>query len=85
MHGLALIYVLREITSIKEFKIIQETKDTTRVLLIVENNFTKENKTEIVEGFKARLGEHVEVIIECVEKIPAEKSGKFRYVVSHAI
>lgn len=85
MHGLALIYVLREITSISEFKIVQETKDTTRIYLVVDSVFTNDDKLSITNGFKARLGEQVEIIIECVDKIPAEKSGKFRYVISHAI
>ncbi len=85
MHGLALIYVLREITCISEFKIVQETKDSTRIYLIVDDEFNEMNKSEIVKGFKARLGNDVDVIIECVDKIPAEKSGKFRYVISHAI
>ncbi len=85
MHGLALIYVLREITSIEEFKIVQETKDTTRIFLIVNSEFNENNNSEIINGFKARLGEQVEIVIECVDKIPAEKSGKFRYVISHAI
>ncbi len=85
MHGLALIYVLREITSIQEFKIIQESKDSTRIYLIVDNAFSSEDKYKIVQGFKTRLGEQVDIIIECVDTIPAEKSGKFRYVISHAI
>ena len=85
MHGLALIYVLREITSISEFKIVQESKDTTHIFLIVDNDFNDNDKSEITKGFKARLGEQVKIIIECVDKIPVEKSGKFRYVISHAI
>ncbi|MDW3095918.1 MAG: AMP-binding protein [Gammaproteobacteria bacterium] len=85
MHGLALIYVLREITSINEFKIVQETKDATRIYLIVNSDFTEIDRSEIIKGFKARLGEGVEINIECVDKIPVEKSGKFRYVISHAI
>ncbi|MFK8027214.1 MAG: phenylacetate--CoA ligase family protein [Gammaproteobacteria bacterium] len=85
MHGLALIYVLREITCISEFKIVQETKDSTRIYLIVDDEFNEMNKSDIIKGFKARLGNDVDVIIECVDKIPAEKSGKFRYVISHAI
>ena len=85
MHGLALIYVLREITSISEFKIVQETKDLTRVFLIVEEEFTDAEEIQIANGFKARLGEDVNVAIEIVDKIPTEKSGKFRYVISHAV
>ena len=34
MHGLALIYTLRDITGMKAFKIIQETLELTRVLIV---------------------------------------------------
>ena len=34
-------------------------------------------------GFKQRLGDNVHIDIEVVKDIPAEKSGKFRYVISH--
>ena len=85
MHGLALIYILRDIQSIKEFKIIQETKDATRVLLVVGDEFSRADTETIISGFKARLGAGVNIDVEQVENIPAEKSGKFRYVVSHAV
>jgi len=83
MHGLALIYVLRELQGINEFKIIQESKELTRIQLVVPNNeISKELSNDIVSGFKQRLGDSVEVTLELVEKIEAEKSGKFRYVIS---
>ena len=85
MHGLALIYVLREIESIKEFKIIQESREATRLLLIVDENFQDTEQQNIIAGFKARLGQGVSITIDLVDNIPAEKSGKFRYVVSHAV
>ncbi len=82
MHGLALIYILREIESIEEFKIIQETVLCTRVQLVPKETLSYELKVKIEQGFKARLGESVEIEIEVVDKIVAEKSGKFRYVIS---
>ena len=85
MHGLALIYVLREITSIREFKIVQETKDLTRVYLNVDESFSSAQQDNIINGFKDRLGQGVTINLEVVDQIPAEKSGKFRYVISHAI
>lgn len=85
MHGLALIYILRDIESIKEFKIIQETKSKTRVLVIVSDDFSQANYETIINGFQARLGQGVTVEVEQVNEIPAEKSGKFRYVISHAV
>lgn len=85
MHGLALIYILRDIESIKEFKIIQESRDITNVLLVTENDFCTEEEKIIVNGFKARLGKKVNINVQQVATIPAERSGKFRYVVSHAV
>lgn len=85
MHGLALIYILRDIESIKEFKIIQESKSETRVLLITSDQFSHADAETIVAGFQSRLGNSVRIKVEQVAEIPAETSGKFRYVVSHAV
>ncbi|HET6756631.1 MAG TPA: AMP-binding protein, partial [Burkholderiales bacterium] len=83
MHGLALIYVLRELNGIRAFKIVQENLQHTRVLLIPAAGFDKSTGEKIREGIKARLGASVEVTIQEVAELPEEASGKFRYVVSH--
>lgn len=85
MHGLALIYVLRDIEGIELFKIVQESKLLTNIFIVVSSAFAPESVIKIESGIKERLGMSVEVSIELVESIAAEKSGKFRYVVSHAI
>ncbi len=85
IHGAALRYVLREFANILEYKIIQETKDLTRVMLLVDNSFTSENEQQVISGFKSSLGENVNIKVEYVNQIPAEKSGKFRFVISHAV
>ena len=82
MHGLALIYILRDLPQVRNFKIVQESLDLTRVLVVLAGGLGSELIDEIVRGFKARLGQEVEIVIEEVAEIPAEKSGKFRYVVS---
>ncbi|MEO7560709.1 MAG: AMP-binding protein [Nitrosospira sp.] len=82
MHGLALIYVLRDLPQIRAFKIIQESVDCTRVWVVCEDELNPELAEKIELGFKARLGNGVSIIIEEMAEIPAEKSGKFRYVVS---
>jgi phenylacetate-CoA ligase len=84
MHGLSLIYVLRDLPGIQAFKVIQETRERTRVLLVVEPEFQSGAIAQIVSGFQQRLGTGVTVDVEWVDSIPAEKSGKFRYIVSHA-
>jgi len=82
MHGLALVYIVRDLPGVKAFKIVQETRDQTRILLATDTGFAEENIQKIVEGFKQRLGQGVAVAIERVTDIPQEASGKFRYIVS---
>jgi phenylacetate-CoA ligase len=81
MHGLALVYILRDLPQVKSFKIVQESLDLTRVQVVTDAPLDA-IRQKIVDGFKARLGAAVEIEVEQVEQIAAEKSGKFRYVVS---
>jgi phenylacetate-CoA ligase len=82
MHGLALIYVLRETPGVDSFKIVQESLDQTRVLLVPGAGYGEPTRRRIEEGLKGRLGSEVRVVLEEVPRIEAERSGKFRYVVS---
>ena len=84
MHGLSLIYILRDLPGVKSFKVVQESRELTRVLLVTEEDFAPDAVSRIVSGFKQRLGDEVSVVVERVDDIPAEKSGKFRYIISHA-
>lgn len=83
MHGLALIYVIRDLPGVRQFKIVQENQDSIRILLATDNNFDEANIGSIQEGIQQRLGAGVNVHIERVIEVPKEKSGKYRYVVSH--
>jgi phenylacetate-CoA ligase len=83
MHGLALIYVVRDIPGVRQFKIIQETLDRTRVLLATDREFNDGDIETIRRGIGRRLGANVRVEVEHVAEIPREISGKYRYVVSH--
>lgn len=82
MHGLALIYILRDLPQVRAFKIIQESLDLTRVQVVPEQDLGNELRTKIEQGFKARLGAGVAIQVEQVSEIAPEKSGKFRYVIS---
>lgn len=82
MHGLALIYVVRDLPGVKRFKIVQESLDLTRVLVESGTGFTSQTEETIVAGVKRRLGASVLVMVEQVQEFPKESSGKFRYVVS---
>ncbi|WP_256205434.1 phenylacetate--CoA ligase family protein [Nitrosomonas cryotolerans] len=82
MHGLALIYILRDLPQVDAFKIIQESKNLTTVWLVTKTNLDSELVRRIEQAFKARLGQKVNILVERVAQIPPEKSGKFRYVMS---
>lgn len=82
MHGLALIYILRDMPQIRAFKIIQETLDFTRILIVTASSLNQADASHIVAAFQSRLGKQVVIKVEQVSEIPAEKSGKFRYVIS---
>ena len=83
MHGLALIYTLRDLPGIQQFRVEQLSLDETMVKLVVTDDFDSASEIRIVQDFKARLGQSVAVRIEKVQEIANEASGKFRYVVSH--
>ena len=82
MHGLALIYVMRDLPGISAFKIIQESLDLIRVQVVTEGKIPSETVATIQRGFRDRLGGDVEIRVESLQHIPPERSGKFRYVVS---
>jgi phenylacetate-CoA ligase len=82
MHGLALIYILRDLPGVRGFRIIQESVDLIRVQLVFDGVLPESVAATIRQGFAQRLGEGVEVRIEPMDEIPPERSGKHRYVVS---
>jgi phenylacetate-CoA ligase len=82
MHGLALVYIVRELEQVRAFKIVQESLTLTRVQLVSEPPLDEATLRSIVAGFQARLGAGVHIAIEQPAAIEPEASGKFRYVVS---
>jgi phenylacetate-CoA ligase len=72
-HGLVLVYIVRDLAGVSQFKIVQESLDLTRVRRVCQRDRA---------GFKARLGQSVQLRVEWVSGITPEISGKFCYVVS---
>jgi phenylacetate-CoA ligase len=85
IHGLALIYVLRDLPDIEGFKVTQHTRLRTQVQVVPGSGFQPDVVPKIIDGIKKRLGEQVEVVVELVPAIAPEKSGKYRYIISHAL
>jgi phenylacetate-CoA ligase len=82
MHALAVIYVVRAVEGVAEFKLIQNTATDVEVLIVPDRLWSPAGEIAIIRGLKARLGEACRVMLSTVDAIPAEASGKYRYVVS---
>ena len=89
MHALAVIYVLRAIEGIGEFKIIQHSTTELEVQYVAniehlnDTHWQQRAEQEISAQLKQRLGQSAHIALNKLDKIPPEKSGKHRYVVSH--
>ncbi len=83
MHALAGIYVLRAVAGVAEFKLIQHTTRDLEVLVVPNAYWTETSKAEVEQGLKKRMGDEVRIVVRLMEQIPAEASGKHRYVVNH--
>ena len=83
MHALAVIYVLRAVEGISQFRIVQHELRELEVLVVPDARWTEAGRNKIVSGLEARLGKDARITVRLVDAIPAEASGKYRYVVSH--
>jgi len=83
VHGLAVVYPIRDIPGIDAFKVIQHSKEQMTVQIVTGVDCGSDVEIKITAGIKARLGQNVNVNIERLADIPRETSGKFRYIVSH--
>jgi len=85
MHGLALIYVIRDLEGVSDFKIIQQSLSVIDVQIVPDNQYQNGIDEAIRQGFKKRLGQGVTINVEKVDQIASEKSGKYRYVMSKVL
>jgi phenylacetate-CoA ligase len=83
MHALAVIYVLRAVEGIAEFKFIQHSVREVEVLIVPDDRWSESGRKRVVDGLQARLGHDAQIDLRLVEAIAPEASGKHRYVVSH--
>lgn len=82
MHALALIYVLRATDGVARFKCIQHTPIDLEVRVVPDSRWNASAEKRIREGLRERMGENLRIDLQLVDDLPAERSGKFRYVVS---
>ena len=60
---------------------VQESQDTVTLLLEVDKRrFREEHISELRKEFAHKFGNQTKLVIQCVDYIPREKSGKFRMI-----
>jgi phenylacetate-CoA ligase len=82
MHALSLIYVLREIEGLTQFRITQPTLDRLDVAVVADGRFTPQSQARIEQGLSRRMGEGVSIAVRRCDRIPPTASGKHACVVS---
>ena len=83
MHALAVIYVLRAIPGVAQFKLVQHAVDRLEVQVVPDARWNDAAREAVIQGLRARLGSAVAVDLKLQQAIAPEASGKYRYVVSH--
>lgn len=82
MHGLSLIYVLRNVAGVEQFRITQKAVNDFHLELVIDGDFTRDSEGKIRDEFRQRLRAPVNVQIQYPSVMPVSPNGKFRYVVS---
>lgn len=82
VHGLALIYVVRDIPGVQQYQIIQNDVDSIRVRVALDKSAAGDVEERIRDGLARRLGADVKVMVDRVAAIERDPSGKYRHVIS---
>jgi phenylacetate-CoA ligase len=82
LHALSIIYILRELPRIRQFRVLQEAVDHVVVSIVPEPAFSSADESALVARVHGLLGHDVRVDIERLPAIRTTASGKFRYVES---
>jgi phenylacetate-CoA ligase len=82
MHGLSLIYVLREIAGIEAFRITQKRLTFFEVEIVRNSQYDPNSDARIREAFSRRLRAPVAVQVHYSTSITPTASGKTRHVIS---
>jgi phenylacetate-CoA ligase len=83
MHALSLIYVLREVDGLQQFRITQPCLERLEVDLVADDQVTPDVERSIELGLRQRMGDGVVIDLRRRDRIPPIASGKHACVVSH--
>jgi phenylacetate-CoA ligase len=68
--------------AVREGQIVQESLARIRAVVVPTETFSSADALEVERRIRQRIGDGIEIVVECVEAIERGKGGKFRPVVS---
>ncbi len=69
-------------TDVAEAQILQHSRDRIEVLLVVRKSYDEASERGLLQEFRSRLGDQMQIEFRKVAAIPREANGKFRAVKS---
>jgi len=83
-HALSIIYPLRELSGVKQFRVVQEEDYSVIVDVVCDDTIARVTKEAVRDRVRPVVGRDVSLDVQMVDRIPVADSGKYRYVISRA-
>lgn len=80
LHSWGVVYLLRDVSAIEKFKVIQHQATAIELLVVSEQPLSPDTQTDIRRQFQRLLGADMAISITRVTDIPAAANGKYCYV-----
>ena len=78
-----LTHPFKPLVQVLKSQIIQERLDHITVKIVPSSEFSTHDREHLIRELRVRLGPEMSIDIEIVTDIQAERSGKYRWVISH--
>ena len=85
LHGLSVIYILREIPGMKQFKVTQKAADWLAIEVVKNSRFQATAERVIRDRISQIMEAPIRIDIIYRREIPPERSGKYRWIVSKMV
>ena len=82
-HALSIIYPLREMPGLRQFRVTQHEDYSVTVDAVVSDSRERITREAVAKRVRPVVGDDVDLRVELVTRIENSGSGKHRYVVSH--
>ncbi len=80
--GPGLTLVIKDVETLEQLQIIQESKDELLVKVVKGKGYTDKDQALLIKNLHKYISEDIKIQIQIVDEIPVEPSGKQRFVIS---